>query len=314
MRRLAFGFAFLWLACAFGIRLYDMRKPQIYISALTGGQQGEHATLAWLQGTLMWRKQPQYGRLVVVDVRVDGKIERYASAGLPPDWLDCRLWLEEGPNTVQAVANCPNREAIRLTAAGQSLPGLGPDNKPPVLHDLGPLSSIEPDRIVNRIHRRDNAPAHPSLLLLGLLAMVPLLVLAWRDLKLMRRLRGEPVLDGILEQTDKGAFTIRSGDRRVTVFTENGEVLSVGLGRAARSGDTMAVEGLRAAVQGETVRQFDGAFRGGESLRLGEGAVLVVGDGLSEARHRLGIDAALNVGLALSGVLLSAIVALGFGW
>ena len=268
MRRLAFGFAFLWLACAFGIRLYDMRKPQIYISALTGGQQGEHATLAWLQGTLMWRKQPQYGRLVVVDVRVDGKIERYASAGLPPDWLDCRLWLEEGPNTVQAVANCPNREAIRLTAAGQSLPGLGPDNKPPVLHDLGPLSSIEPDRIVNRIHRRDNAPAHPSLLLLGLLAMVPLLVLAWRDLKLMRRLRG----------------------------------------------DTMAVEGLRAAVQGETVRQFDGAFRGGESLRLGEGAVLVVGDGLSEARHRLGIDAALNVGLALSGVLLSAIVALGFGW
>ena len=49
-------------------------------------------------------------------------------------------------------------------------------------------------------------------------------------------------------------------------------------------------------------------------LRLGEGAVLVVGDGLSEARHRLGIDAALNVGLALSGVLLSAIVALGCGW
>jgi hypothetical protein len=107
---------------------------------------------------------------------------------------------------------------------------------------------------------------------------------------------------------------VRSGERRVTVFTELGEILSVGLGRAARSGDTMAVEGLRAAVQGAVERQVDGAYRGGESLRLGRGAVLVVGDGLGEARRRLRIDIAQNVGLVLSGVVLSAVVALGLGW
>jgi hypothetical protein len=314
MRRLAFGFAFLWLACAFGIRLHDMRKPQINISAFTGGQRGERATLAWLQGTLAWRKQKQFGQLVVVDVRVDGKIERYATKSLPQDWLDCRLWLEEGPSTVQAVASCSGHEPVRLTAAGTSLPGLGPDGKPPLLRELGPLTSVEPDRVITQIHRRDTAPPHPMLLVLGLLAMAPLGLLAVRSLRLSRRLRGEPVLDGVLEQTDKGAFTIRSGERRVTVYTEQGEVLSVGLGRAAKSGDTMAVEGLRAAVQGQVERQFDGAYRGGESMRLGLGAVLVVGDGLAEARRRLGIDAALNLGLALSGVILSAIVAIGMGW
>ena len=74
MRRLAFGFAFLWLAVAFSIRLYDMRSPQLYISALTGGQRDQRATLAWLQGTRMSRKQPAVrsaGR--VVDARLDGK-------------------------------------------------------------------------------------------------------------------------------------------------------------------------------------------------------------------------------------------------
>ncbi len=314
MRRLAFGFAFLWLACAFGIRLHDMRKPQINISAFTGGQRADRATLAWLQGTLAWRKQRQFGQLLVVDVRIDGKIERYASTQLPADWPSCRLWLEEGPDIVQAVASCPGHEPIRLTAAGQSLPGLGPDNKPPLLRELGALNSVEPDRIITRIHRRDTAPPHPSLVLLGLLAMTPLFVLSWRGLRLRQRLCGQPVLDGVLEQTDKGALNIRTGDKRVTVFTEQGEVLSVGLGRAARRGDSMAVEGLRAVVSGPVERQFAGAFRGGESIRLMPTAVLVVGDGLGEARRRLLIDVALNIGLGLSGVLLSIIVAVGLGW
>lgn len=314
MRRLAFGFAFLWLAVAFSIRLYDMRSPQLYISALTGGQRDQRATLAWLQGTLVSRKQPQFGRMVVVDTRLDGKIERYANTALPQQWQDCLLWLEEGPETVQAVASCPGHLPVRLTAAGQSLPGLGPDNKPPLLHEILPLSAVEPDKIVTRIHRMENAPAHPSLLLLGLLAMAPLLWLALGDLRRVRRLRGEPAVEGILEQTDKGVFTLRSGDRRVTVYTEQGEVLSVGLGRAASLGDSMAVEGLRAAVQGQVERTADTAFRGGESLRLGPGAILVVGDHLSEARRRLLLDVGLNTGLAVSGVILSAIVALGMGW
>lgn len=314
MRRLAFGFAFLWLAVAFGIRLYDMRTPQLYISALTGGQHEQRATLAWLQGSLVWRKQPQFGRLVVVDTRLDGKVERYASAPLPPEWLDCQLWLEEGPNIVQAVAACPGHMPIRVTAAGQSLPGLGPDNKPPLLRELAPLASVEPDKIVNRIHRLENAPAHPSLFMLGILAMVPLLWLTLGDLRRVRRLRGEPVVEGILEQTDKGVFTLRSGDQRVTVYTEQGEILSVGLGRAASLGDSMAVEGLRAAVQGPVEKAGDSAFRGQRSLRLGKGAILVVGDHLSEARRRLLIDAGLNAGLAVSGIVLAAIVALGMAW
>lgn len=314
MRRLAFGFAFLWLAVAFGIRLYDMRSPQLYISALTGGQREQRATMAWLQGALVWRKQPQFGRLVVVDTRLDGKVERYASAQLPAEWLDCQLWLEEGPNTVQAVAACPGHLPIRLTAAGQSLPGLGPDNKPPLLHELAPLGSVEPDKIVNRIHRLENAPAHPSLFLLGILAMVPLLWLTAGDLRRVRRLRGEPVVEGILEQTDPGVFTLRNGERRVTVYTEEGEILSVGLGRAASLSDNMAVEGLRAAVQGPVEKTGDSAFRGQQALRLRRGAILVVGDHLSEARRSLLMDAGLNAGLAVSGIALAAIVALGMAW
>lgn len=314
MRRLAFGFAFLWLACAFGIRLYDMRRPQVYISAFTGGEKQQRATMAWLQGSLPWHQRANAGRLVVVDVRIDGRIERHASASLPADWLECRLWLEEAPSTVQAVASCPGHEPVRLTAAGESLPGLGPDNKPPVLHALAPLNSIEPDKIITRIHRRENAPPHPSLFVLGLLSMAPLLYAAVRELQRVRRLRREPVIEGVMEQTDKGALVIRSGDRRVTVFTEQGEVLSVGLGRAATSGDAMAVEGLRAAVTGQVEHQVDGAFRGGETMRLGEGAILVVGDRLQEARRRLLSDAALNIGLATAGVTLAAIVAMGLGW
>lgn len=314
MRRLAFGFAFLWLAVAFSIRLYDMRSPQLYISALTGGQREQRATLAWLQGTLVSRKQPQLGRLVVVDTRLDGKIERYANTALPQQWQDCQLWLEEGPETVQAVAYCPGHLPVRLTAAGQSLPGLGPDTKPPLLHELAPLSAVEPDKIVTRIHRLENAPAHPSLFVLGLLAMAPLLWLALGDLRRVRRLRGEPVVEGILEQTDKGVFTLKSGDRRVTVYTEQGEILSVGLGRAASLGDSMAVEGLRAAVQGQVERTHDSVFRGQESLRLAKNAILVVGDHLSEARRRLLLDVGLNIGLAASGMILAAIVALGMGW
>ena len=46
MRRLAFAFAFVWLIAAFCVRLIDMRRPGLYISALTGGQQGEQVTIA----------------------------------------------------------------------------------------------------------------------------------------------------------------------------------------------------------------------------------------------------------------------------
>lgn len=330
MRRLALGFAFLWLAFAFGVRLYDMRTPQLYISTLTGGQHRDRATLAWLQGGLPWQAGPSRdrgradradraeiasrGRLVVVDTRIDGKVLRYASAGLPAEWLDCRLWLEEGPETVQAVASCPGHQPVRLTASGQSVLGLGPDNRPPVLRELQPLTSVEPDRIVSKIHRKESAPMHPSLLLLGLLAMAPLAVGAWRNVERLRRLKGSATFEGVMEQTDKGALTIRSGDRRVKVFVEDGEILSVGLGRAARLSDSMAVEGLRASVKGEVEHQTDGAFRGGETMRLKPGSVLVVGDLLGEARQQLRGAVLTDAALAVAGGLVAAIVAMGLGF
>ena len=48
------------------------------------------------------------------------------------------------------------------------------------------------------------------------------------------------ILEGVMEETDKGSLTIRAGERRVTVFVEEGEVLSIGLHGAAKSGDAMA--------------------------------------------------------------------------
>ena len=75
MRRWAISFAFLWLSFALSIRLYDMRKPHTYISTLTGGQRHDKATLAWLQGPMPLQGTAGRGRMVVVDTRIDGKIE-----------------------------------------------------------------------------------------------------------------------------------------------------------------------------------------------------------------------------------------------
>ena len=49
-------------------------------------------------------------------------------------------------------------------------------------------------------------------------------------------------------------------------------------------------------------------------MRLRKGAILVVGDLLSEARHRLLGTVAIDVVLAGIGVVLATIVALGWGF
>jgi len=316
MRKMAFGFAFVWLVLAFGVRLYDMRKPQVFISTLTGGQKGMQATVAWLQGTVPWRGNPDqvHGRLMIADTNIEGKITRFSSLTLPKDWLDCRLWLEEGPDVLQAVAHCPGQAALRLTASGQSIPGLGPENRPPTLMSVLPLTWAEPDRIINQIHRRETAPSHPLLFLLGAMAMGPLFVGAYRSHKRASLLRGQPVLEGIMEETDKGSLTIRSGDRRVTVFVEDGEVLSVGIKGAAQVGDAMAVEGLRAAVSGDVEHRKDATFRGTETLRLRKGGVLVVGDLLAEARSRVLFTTITDLVLAGVGLALSLTIAMGWGF
>lgn len=316
MRRLAFGLAALWLVIAFGLRLSDMRQPQIYVSALTGGQHHSRATLAWIEGAMPGAAQSR-GRLIVADVRIDGKLERFASAPLPADWTDCRLWLEEGEQVVQGVARCPNHAPLRLTAAGTAVAGLGPDHKPATLYNLYPLTSVEPERIVNKVHRHNLAPAHPVLLLLGLLSMLPLGLSAARALRKARQLRREPTLEGVMEHAERGALTIRCGDRRVSVFVEKGEVISVGLDRGAILGDaTMAVDGLRATVQGDVERSGEGAsaFREGESVRLRPGAVLIVGDVATEAAARLRRCALRDTALAAAGVAMAAVVAMGMAW
>lgn len=315
MRRLALGLAALWLLLAFGLRLRDMRRPQIYVSALTGGQRHHEATLAWIEGTMPGGAAAARGWLVVADVRIDGKLLRFASAPLSSDWADCRLWLEEGTDVVQAVARCPNHVPLRLTAAGTSVPGLGPDNRPATLYALYPLTSVEPERIVNKVHRHNLAPAHPSLLVLGILAMLPLCVLAWRTLRKARQLRRKPTLEGVMEHADPGSLTIRTGDRRISVFVEQGEVMSIGLGQGRLYGDaTMAVDGLRATVQGEVESSTEDGFRGQETVRLRPGAMLVVGGSVDEARRRLLIAASRDAVLALAGIAMAASVAMGLGW
>ena len=66
----------------------------------------------------------------------------------------------------------------------------------------------------------------------------------WRELQKARRLSARPVLEGIMEQAGGGTLTIRDGERRVQVFVEQGEILSLGLSRgvnAVSSTDVMAV-------------------------------------------------------------------------
>jgi hypothetical protein len=310
MRRLAIALAVLWLIVAFAVRLQDMRRPPVYVSAVTGGQQHYQATLAWIEGVMAGR-----GRLVVADVRIDGKLERFASAGLPEDWPDCRLWLEESDDAVQGVAKCMGHAPVRLTARGTTIAGLGPDNKPPALYRLYPVSSFDPDKIIHKIHRYNLSPVHPVLLLLGLIAMVPLFIVVVRTVRMAQRLAAAPTIEGVMEQAAPGVLTIRSGERRVAVFVERGAVLSVGLARGAvEGGATMAVDGLRASVQGDFDKVEDGVFRGQESVRLRPGAVLVVGDSPKEARRRLLLSAGRDAALAATGVLLSAIVAAGMAW
>ena len=264
MRRLALGLAFAWLFTAYGLRLSDMRKPHFRVSALTGGQRGSHATVAWLEGPT---QSATGGRLVVADLRLDGKLRRFASRPLPGDWGECRLWMEENPDrpwedssarrdqsVMQAVAKCPAGAPLRLTGAGTSLAGLGPDDRAPTLYGIEPLSALDPEKVLWRIHRHDQSPPHPLLFLLGLLAVAPLLRSALLEWRRSRRLNAAPLLSGVLEHSGAGVMTIRSGARRVAVYVEQGEVLSVGLrGGDLRGDDAMAVDGLRATVQGQAV-------------------------------------------------------------
>ena len=319
MRRLALGLAGVWMVIAFGFRLHDMRRPQVYISALTGGQRQQQATLAWIEGSLHHHGDHSHGRLVVSDIRLDGKIERFASARLPAEWpggwIECRLWLEEAPEAIQAVAKCPGQSPVRLTAVGTHIAGLGPDNKSATLYDVYPVTAIEPERIVSAIHRHDLAPRHPLLLLLGLCALLPLGISAWRELRKALRLGDQPLVEGVMEHSDTGMLTIRDGDRRVAVFVEQGEVLSVGLTPGAiQDSDAMAVSGLRAAVQGDVERTAAGAFRGQETMRLRRGAMLVVGDALKEARRRVFLSAAREAGLLALGASVASAVAMGLAF
>jgi hypothetical protein len=305
------------MVIAFGFRLSDMRQPQVYVSALTGGQRQEHATLAWIEGALRKRGGFSHGRLVVAEMRVDGKLERYATAPLPAEWPECRVWLEEAPDMVQALASCPGRAPVRLTAAGTHIAGLGLDHKPPALYDIYPVTSVEPDKVISSIHRHDLAPPHPLLIVLGLLALSPLLFAAWGEFEKARQLGRKPLLEGVMEHSTSGSLTIRDGERRVSVFIEQGEILSVGLARgpgALTEGDAMVVDGLRAAIQGQVDKVGDGLFRGQETMRLRRGALLVVGAAAREARRRVLLLAGRDTALFTLGMAMASLVAVGLAW
>lgn len=324
MRRLALGLAVLWLCIAYASRLGDMRKPQFRVSAITGGQRHERATVAWIESAVANRGP---GRLVVADLRVDGKLLGFTSRPLPSQG-ECRLWLEENPEkpweqsgtspqgaVMQAVVACPDQAPLRLTAAGTSIPGLGSDKGPPTLYSISPLMAVDPEKVVQRVHRSDLSPAHPWLFPLGLLACIPLLFSAFIEWRRARMMRQKPLLSGVLEQAGAGFMVIRSEQRRVSVYVEDGELLSVGLTEGGLSGsDAMAVNGVHATIQGEAEENGASAFREQETMRLRRGSVLIVGDVVEEARRRFLRRAQWDVSVSFLGMLAALAVSAGLLW
>src|SRR5690349_17540368 len=118
MRKLSFALVLVWLATSYLLHLRDWQPRHTVVSARAGGQRRGEATVAWIEGPTP--EAPSHGHLVVADASIDGKLARFASARLD-NWADCRLWLEECPTAIQAVARCPGFEPIRLTGAGTSV-------------------------------------------------------------------------------------------------------------------------------------------------------------------------------------------------
>ncbi len=228
MRRLALASIVVWIIVAWAVRVHDRRPLGARVFARAAAQRGLYATVAWIEGPT--RASRGHGHLVVARAEVNGFFERAAHRALPVDGSDCRLWLEESPAAVQAVARCPGWQPLRLTADGAVLPPLGPVDRPPILYDLVPLHSFDPQRIMDAVTPRDPRERHPLVIVLGLLAFLPLALLGARRLAAARRAQARPRAED--ELPGEPAGRLRRAARRHLVLAAAGAAVAVlfGLG------------------------------------------------------------------------------------
>src|SRR5688572_20577515 len=140
MRRVCLGLLAAALLAIAAARLHDHRPLGAQVHARAAGQRRWEALVAWIEGPT---RLADHGHLVVVHTLVSGQVQGFASHPLPADPRDCRLWLEEDKEVIQAVARCPGYATVRRTADGRSLPAIGPAERPGTLYDLYPLTAFD---------------------------------------------------------------------------------------------------------------------------------------------------------------------------
>lgn len=195
MRRAAIASIVAWILAAWVFRLHDRRPTNAQIFAHVSAQRGAWGQVAWIEGPT--RIAP-HGHLMVARVRVDGLFDRAAVRALPGDPRDCRVWLEESPETAQAVAACPGYAPVRVTADGETLAALGPDDRPPILYDHYPLTSFAAQPVMDAVQAHQPKLAHGALALLAGLGFLPLALCGVAGLRRARRLARLPLGEGEL--------------------------------------------------------------------------------------------------------------------
>jgi hypothetical protein len=195
MRRAAIASIAAWILTAWVFRLHDRRPTNTEIFARATAQRGAWAQVAWIEGPT--RVAP-HAHVIVARVRVDGLLDRSASRALPGDPRECRLWLEESPETAQAVAACPGYQPIRLTADGTSLPPMGPEARPAILYDHYPLTSLDPKPVMDAVQAHQPPLGHGALALLALFGFLPLALCGLQGMRLARSLGRRPRREGEL--------------------------------------------------------------------------------------------------------------------
>jgi hypothetical protein len=303
VRRAAFVLSLLWIAAAFGLRMYDRRPLNARVHARAAGQRRGEATIAWIEGPT---RASDHGHLVVASARVDGVLEHYAARRLPTDPADCRLWLEESSEAVQAVARCPGFEPVRLTAGGRSLPAIGPYARAGTLYDLYPLTSFDPIRILNEVHPHEAATAHPALIALALIALIPLGLSSLRTFReARRRAPGEAVRVGEVTRARPGVITLRCDEQEIPIEVRDDQLEVRPLSTApVRHGWAAVHAGAPAAVFGAVEESPAG-------LRLANGAVLVAGESPDEHCRRRVRTAMRELAMTAAGLAFTSLFALG---
>jgi hypothetical protein len=177
MRVVAFGIVGVLVTIAAAVYHWDNRPLSATVYARASGQRRMEALVAWVEGPT--RLAP-HGHLVVASALPNGRLQRFSSRPLPGAAADCRLWLEESPEVIQAVARCPGFQTLRLTADGRSVAPIGPVDRPGTLYDLYPLTSFEAGTIIQRVRPHEPGTHIPLVMLLLAGAVAVAYRVRWR--------------------------------------------------------------------------------------------------------------------------------------